>query len=880
MCFYVSSSIHSKPTYSTEPALESIFLEVSLPSGGTLLLTGAYRPPDSPVSFWTCLETWIDNCLCNCPQQYSDSLCVLGDLNVNTLGSANHHSAHYHNFCRTFLISNIVDMPTRFPSMSCLDHFLSPISGSICPAVTVVPTCVVSDHFLVLTSMNQRVKDRPTQCLVSTRKPLGSSNRMEFNRDLSTALESASSEISESMTLDEVSSIWQSAVLSVYNSHCPVRRKPKRNGPMPQPWVDTNLRNLLHQRKHLHRAVIKNPGDQLLLQQFRSIRRQGNLMNKRLRSAYFQQEFATARNNPRKQWKLINTLTGRAKPRQPPLATVNQLTTSFSRTVSSHPTAPPLAVPHGPGPREGLSAFKPVTPAAVKSYLLKLSAAKSTGPDQIPAALLKTHADVLSHTLSGLLTESLIDGVVPSAYKIASIKPIFKKGDRHNAANYRPISLLPIVSKVLEHIVHEQLTAHLTRIGSILPDQQFAYRRLHSCEDALCLCISHWQKSLDQGSITGVLLVDMSKAFDTVNHSVLLQDLLSSGVTGTALHWFWSYLTLRFANVSTSSGESGPTFACTRGVPQGSVLGPLLFSLYLREAPGVVKRSGCNSLLYADDINIYYSSRSVVSVTDRLTAAASDLEEYLVSRSLIINPSKTEFMLVRPKSVCTPSDTTVRVAGSTISPKPTAKYLGLLLDEHLDFTDHINQLTVTVNQKLGAFRRRRSALTPAARRMFYLSIIQSTIMYSSIAYVHSISAPLYQRLIKLCKRSLRIVFGYSPTTSSHFILSRHKINSIDSQFQLKLFVFIFRCLHSLTSPLLSELFLTRSAATHTSSVTRSQTQDALAIPHAKGKVGRSSLPFICASKWNALPADIRTQPTLSLFISSYKSFAGIHVRRP
>jgi len=194
---------------------------------------------------------------------------------------------------------------------------------------------------------------------------------------------------------------------------------------------------------------------------------------------------------------------------------------------------------------------------------------------------------------SYIVNESLTTGVFPSAYKVADICPIFKSGDRHDAKNYRPVSLLPICSKILEKCVHRQIMHHVL--------------------------------ALDSGSMVGIVFADMSKAFDRVSHTQLLQDLSDIGLGGSVIKWFASYLDGREQRVVIQD-QRAPCKPCARGVPQGSVLGPLLFSIYIRKVPSILTSP---SQLYADDITFYKVGRDAYAVTAALNLDLSKLDQFL-----------------------------------------------------------------------------------------------------------------------------------------------------------------------------------------------------------------------------------------------------------
>ena len=237
---------------------------------------------------------------------------------------------------------------------------------------------------------------------------------------------------------------------------------------------------------------MRNPTDTQLLQLYRAARREGTLLNKRLKNQYLVREFSDCRNDPRRQWKLLNKLLGRNTTPTPLKADVSSLTNFFGSVVSDPERPPSLQIPQGPRQLTSFANFTPVTTTEVSKLLKKISPFKSTGSDELPPLPLKICAEELAGPLCLIFNESLSLGSFPDIYKVASVFPLFKKGNPECPSNYRPISLLPIVSKLLEKIVLHQLQRYINTHPelNILPPQQFAYRSDHSTEDALSLAIS------------------------------------------------------------------------------------------------------------------------------------------------------------------------------------------------------------------------------------------------------------------------------------------------------------------------------------------------------------------------------------------------------
>lgn len=878
VCYYVRDTLAASVVPDSLP-IEAYVLIIGKPPS-QLSVVCVYRPPGSSPDFWQMLSDFVDD---NLPSSVSD-LILVGDLNVDVLANqTSPQLRHLEEFCTDLDIKNIVKEPTRTPSNTCIDLILVPATSS--PDFTVSSPTVysldgITDHHLVSCTASlhrnlftkQPSSHHKTRSMKKLRKCAD-----KFKTDLTLALQSMTGV--ENMTLDDAFVHLNQTIRSVLDKHCPEVKFSVKSHPAPSPWITDELRQLLQERKHLHRASVKHPGDPALRQRFRAVRKQGTDLNRRLRSAYYQDRFHAARCSPRQHWRILNLLLGRYHiPATLPVE-VSELTSTFANQVTDQLFVHPLQCPSGPALQSALSAFSSFSAEETQHFLQSVDSCKATGPDGLPPLLLKLCADELADPMSQLFSESLSTGHFPTAYKFASVVPVYKKGCKSTASNYRPISVLPVSSKLLERSVLQDIQAFTAQNPdlNVLPHQQFAYRRQHSCEDALSLCINNWHMALDKELVTGVVLLDLSKAFDSVPHELLLLDLQACGMGEEVLQWFTSYLSGRSQHVQAPNVEPGDSYMCTRGVPQGSVLGPLLFTIFLRDLPKVLTNGKCS--IYADDICLYISGKDVYEVTRQLEQEIENVNKFLRDKGLHLNELKTEFLIIRKKSHIAPLPS-LKLSTHTVSPSSSARYLGLIIDEYLTFTPHINCLSSRVFAKLKAFKRVRKSLDSRACRTFYISFIQSMLEYASNAYIHCLHTAQYQRLINLSKRAQRYVFGYPSRAHTDPIRKRHRLMPIDVRFTFRLHIFVYRCLHNMASPLLQAVFVPRFAASCTSARTRSQTQCGLSLPAVRSRSGYFSLCYLAADRWNSLPAEIRSAPTLARFRSSLLSFLGYPVRRP
>ena len=320
----------------------------------------------------------------------------------------------------------------------------------------------------------------------------------------------------------------------------------------------------------------------------------------------------------------------------------NLLNSYFSSCFTTPPNHASTSTPPTPSSSHPELSTIQCTEEEVEKLLCSLKVKTSTGPDGISSHMLRNRAFSISSSLHKLFNPSLSSGHFPTEWKSSNITPVYKSGNKNLVSNYRPISLLPIPSKVLERIVHNRLLCHLIT-NSILSPRQFGFRPRSSTQKALLLATHDWQRYLDLGLSSAALFLDMSKAFDKVPHCHLLQSLSAVGISGPLLKWFESYHSNRTQKV-VLNGFSSTSLTVRSGVPQGSILGPLLFTIYINSLADLHFSSGSSVILYADDILLY---RPLTNSHDT-TIFQEDVDlisNWIVSSGLSINPSKVHSWL-------------------------------------------------------------------------------------------------------------------------------------------------------------------------------------------------------------------------------------------
>ena len=501
--------------------------------------------------------------------------------------------------------------------------------------------------------------------------------------------------------------------------------------------------------------------------------------------------------------------------------------------------------------------FRPTTTNQVLSLLNKLNKSKATGVDKISARLVRKCADLICIPLCHIFNQSLSLGIFPEDWKCARVTPLFKQGNRDDMNNYRPISVVPIIAKVFERIVYDQLYAYLTE-HDIVCKHQSRFRTLHSTVTALLEATDTLAYNIDKGKINAVVFLDLKKAFDTVNHDVLLSKLNNYGIKDIPHKWFTSYLDKRTQKCSIN-GSLSQSCLLSCGVPQGTILGPLLFLLYINDLPNCL--TNCQPRMYADDTHFTYAGVSTDNIESCLNNDLVKVHNWLTANKLTLNTTKTEFMLIGSRQRLSTLTNFPRpeINGAPIDQVANAKSPGVIIDDNLNWSSHIDKLTKKIASGTAAIKRVRHLVPQATLQNIFSALVQPHFDYCNVVWGNC-GVTLQQKLQKLQNRAARVLTYSSYNASADNLIKILDWKDIACQQQNARATMVYKCLHGLATEYLCSKFSKRDSV-----YSLRDSENKVNVPLPRTNYLKNSFSYSGAITWNNLPCEARLAESLSAF---------------
>ena len=707
------------------PSCDSVWILVQIEGRRDVVIATAYLPPDSnKAQFIQELDHVLDDPVFN-----RADLVLVGDLNINWNSNSPHRRGlgqlmEDNNMYQT--VRNATHVSSTTGSESLIDVCLLSRALPVTKSTTLLSD--LSDHYAITTSLDilcRRVKPRALLQVRNYSGCLSSLSLIPRDQKLLEDIGACECPSRQAIILED----W---VTKIVDQHAPVRQC--RIRPDSPRWLTGELKRLVAAKNRFYRRAYSIGSDTAILQ-YKKFRNKIQSELKKARRAHFAEKlsmdsrsfFAHAnsflgRGHQTSQGGPVEIRTSDNEIISSPMDMADELNRFFTSIPSPDPSVSSLTkdltIPE--------FKFRPVKPDEIAKLLRRLSPSKRGGTAQTPASVYKCLEATIVPAMTILVNRSIAKSTFPKIYKSALVSCIHKSGDRRDPGNYRPISSLPILSKILEHVLNRQITDHVNE-HSLLSDKQFGFRNGLNTEQMLLSVLDGYLSSLDTKSPVYIaqLSLDVKKAFDTVNHDLLCRKLSSEFSFHTSsCSLLASYLSGREQRTKLGSHMS---VACpiSKGVPQGSILGPLLFNMMVNNM--LCEHNSAHA--YADDTLIYsVASTQSVAIT-KVSATFDRINRWYTSNGLSLSVHKTNCLIISNRKV--DYNQKIVLANSVLPIRSSIKVLGVILDSKLNFKDHISMLKGKVSSQLYALRRARQYLDNDQTKQIYTSIIRPRLEYCS-----------------------------------------------------------------------------------------------------------------------------------------------------
>lgn len=852
---YISKALTYKVLYSGDHELELLVISVSNIFDRCICLGVLYRPPNAGHFV---LDS-VSNVLCNMHiSNLFSNFVLLGDFNIDFNNPNHTYYNHLSSFMSSFFLTQVVSSPTRVTSQSCTLIDLALVSEcSFVHSCNVIPPLANSDHH----GLHLQLRMRKERCHTTTaRRKVWRYNLADFAGACDQLDELYLEDVLVPNNIDQSLLKWSELFLRTMHQFIPHAMLPDRQT---LPWLTKTLVNAIKRRNYLFKKS-KQTGDEGSFLKYKTLRNKIVRDLRKAKQAFFSN---LQPNNSKQFWRTVRQIsTTRTTIPVLSSSTNEQLsatTSSEKSNLLNNYFSDCFNIQVQPLSSTDMYHLDPslcpehllTNESEVYELLSGIDVTKSTGPDEIAGRMIRNTVCSITQSITAIFNQSIKEGKFPTEWKRARITPVPKSSDHSLVENFRPISILSILSKELERIVYDRLMQEINSRNPI-SNRQWGFLKGKSTVGALLTAVDNWHQSLEAKRDVCAVFFDLKKAFDSVPHRLLLQKLSLLGIDPYLLQWIASYLCERQQTVCVE-GSSSQQLPVLSGVPQGSVLGPLLFLIYIDGVSDLNISEG-SLILYADDIVLY---RTIYSIDDyqNLQSDVDALADSVSSLLLNLNPTKCKYIVLSRRRQTILPAAPLTVMGSLLEEVPSFKYLGVWITKDLSWSKHISEICIKAKRVIGLiYRQYYQHSNYETLKQLYISSVRPHLEYAAVVWDPHLQKDI-NSLEKVQTFALRMCTK-NWSASQDSLLATCELPSLR-----KRRLFLKQCiLYQVVNNLIT--FPSRNISPRdVNIITRSKNSAQLIRPFCRTESYKQSFFPDAISNWNNLPSDIKSASSLCSF---------------
>ena len=847
---------------------EDVWLDLEV-NDQKVIVGSVYRHPGTNLNeFQNEFEKTLQNIDKECCHSF-----IGGDFNLDGLKIETHRkTAEFYECLMTLNFIPTITLPTRITetTMTLIDNVFMKINENNVNSIMISGNLYsdISDHlpnFVIL----RNAKYKSIECTRPKVRIFGEKNMSNFMNAFNT---SEWNDFFNTTDVNGLLSLFYEKFNTLFEQSFPLRTLSRKRS-KDKIWLTTGLKTAIRQKSELYRKFLNHPSQQnkTLYTKYK------NILTSLLRQAetnHYLEKIENKKKNIRALWQIYGPIINPGKNKQPTkiekIVSGNRILTSkktIANALNDHfVNIGPKLLKHSMKSNNFESYLKydqnnsfflhPTDPSEIQVIISNQDSNKTPGDDEITGKLLKKCPAMFSKLISHIVNTAIDSGKYPEKLKLGKVIPIYKKGDKYDPTNYRPINLLSTINKIIEKVLYKRLYDYFEK-NNIIYKYQFGFRHSYSTTMALIEITDQIREQLENKNITIGIYIDLTKAFDLVNHKILISKLQTYGIRGPAIELIKSYLSDRYQYTKVDSAKSDVSkIQC--GVPQGSVLGPLFFLMFVNDMQYC---TNAQLRLFADDTNIFISNKDPSIIKQQAEECLNDITKWLQANELLLSEDKTKFSIFVPCKKKIPHILNeIKVNGRIVQRTDSCKYLGVVLDDKLSFDKHINQLSKDLIKVICAFKIVKHWVPNEHKMKLYYAYFHSKLQYGIEIYGTSANKHI-KKIEVLQHKAIKALFNLDPLTPSAYLYHKFKVLPAKDIYSCKIAKFIFNQIHGDQNNVFSSFF--SSIAQCHDNYPNTRNRNKLHIKRVNTVNGSKMVKIRGAEIWNSL-TDVFKQDLMNL----------------